>query len=743
MEIYVQEHTSKIEIKSDITGLKGDIELLSNIVSIETLEKSTDFGKGIQYTCKIIPINGILGYTLIKPISEDYILIWALCDDTTLIREIRPLSLNIFEDPNTFCLLAPDGLTSGKDPKQSYLFIAGGKSNSNRVFNTGWISQKKGSGIVFSSPQGNHLKIEFLLEYGVPTHLRESEVLVVQLGVEISQILGNYANLIKNYYKISLPPVIKGGYCTWYASYHPGAADEVSLAKLAKFAHNRNLTKYGFEVIQIDDMWQSGPSRRHSWKKPPETLKKRTKADSGPWSDFSTHRRFGFYPHGMKKIANKLKNLSIKPGIWLMPFAWDPLSKSLKNNHDWFVKRKDGKIYQVFWAGWCLDMSNPSAQEFLKNAIHRITEDWGFEYLKMDGLWSGMATKIRYPDSKYGPDDIGDAVFYDKSMTNIEIYRKGLEIVRESAKKGTFLLGCNVAQNFRTLGASMGLLDAMRIGRDIGANWNAVIPCIEMSSRLYFLNGQVWYNDPDCLMLRNPLTIEQAQSWASWIVLTGQLNIVSEWLPRLSQERLDVFLRSIPNTGLVARPLDILENDPARIWHLLKPETQRTNRRDIVGLFNVKEDQSISINLQLKDLKIPPSPFNQYIAYDYWKKNYVGPFKDTIKIDLNPTSCTILSILPILEKPQILSTSRHISQGMIDILSEVWDESRKMLRIKSELMKDELYIVNLYVPSLKMKNIKVVTENNVIIREKQEGPQISITLQTNQTCNIEWVIEFE
>jgi hypothetical protein len=218
-----------------------------------------------------------------------------------------------------------------------------------------------------------------------------------------------------------------------------------------------------------------------------------------------------------------------------------------------------------------LDMTNPDTQEFLRAAIKRITFDWGYEYLKLDGLWSGMATKIRYPDPKYGPDDMGDAIFYNKSKTNIEAFREGLTIVRESAKPGTFLLGCNVAQNFRTLGSSMGLLDAMRIGRDVGAKWDAIIPCIEMSSRLYFLHGRVWYNDPDCLMLRKPLTIEQAQAWASWIVMTGNLNIVSEWLPRLPKERMDIFLRSIPNTNLVGRPIDILENDPARIWLLSQP----------------------------------------------------------------------------------------------------------------------------------------------------------------------------
>lgn len=37
-----------------------------------------------------------------------------------------------------------------------------------------------------------------------------------------------------------------------------------------------------------------------------------------------------------------------------------------------------------------------------------------------------------------------------------------------------FILGCNVSQNMRTLGASFGLVDAMRIGPDNGPSWEAL-----------------------------------------------------------------------------------------------------------------------------------------------------------------------------------------------------------------------------------------------------------------------------
>ena len=130
------------------------------------------------------------------------------------------------------------------------------------------------------------------------------------------------------------------------------------------------------------------------------------------------------------------------------------------------------------------------------------------------------------------------------------------------------------------MGGAMGLVDAMRIGPDTGADWGAILPNFHLGTRLYFLHNRVWHNDPDCLMVRAPLTLTQARSFASWIASSGSLNLVSEWLPGLPADRLDCIKRSMPNTGLAARPLDLFENMPARAWHLTD------GKRHVAGLFN-------------------------------------------------------------------------------------------------------------------------------------------------------------
>src|SRR5207248_4757949 len=110
---------------------------------------------------------------------------------------------------------------------------------------------------------------------------------------------------------------------------------------------------------------------------------------------------------------------------------------------------------------------------------------------------------------------------------------------------------------------------------------------------LYFLNGRVWWNDPDCIMLRydenggktkDPLSIENARAWASFVAMSGQLNLVSEALADLPKERLEIYERTLPNSGRSARPVDVFERELPRIWHLTFGEGD--DRHDVVVLYN-------------------------------------------------------------------------------------------------------------------------------------------------------------
>ncbi|MHC4207865.1 MAG: glycoside hydrolase family 36 protein, partial [Planctomycetota bacterium] len=591
---------------------------------------------------------------------------------------------------------------------------------------SGWLTNDRASGVVLSKPAESSVHIEARSEYGnlliEPGENAAGETFAIGYFDDALRGLEEYADIIAKRYKIKLPE-IPSGYCTWYSKPHGGASDEAHMAELAEFC-GQELTKFGFDLLQIDDKWQL--SRR----------------------DFTNYNPNGPYPNGMKPTAGKINEHGMTAGIWFIPTGWDPNRPVFDNHQDWFVHKDDGSIYTVHWAGSCLDMTHPEACEFLHGVIAQMTRDWGYKYIKIDGLWTGMAVKILYPKPDYREDNLGDAVFHNPAKTNIEAYRDGLKLVRKAAGRDVYILGCNIAQNMRTLGASIGLVNGMRIGRDINADFKKIIPCAEMGSRLYFMHNRLWHNDPDCLMLREPLTLDQARAWGSWIGISGQLNIVSEWLPDLPDERLDIIKRSMPNHGLCARPIDLFESTLAQVWHLTDSTGQQ--RKDVIALFNWDDKKSETVRVELENLNLPDERSSTYVGFDYWANKFVSPFSGAIERELRPSSCRIISIRPLGDKPILVSTSRHVSQGIVDVTQESWNSRIKEMRGKSKVVAEDPYELRIYAPfsnaSWQIGSANVSQADNqagVTIESKQDGPEIRVTINSPGNRTVSWKITFK
>jgi hypothetical protein len=447
----------------------------------------------------------------------------------------------------------------------------------------------------------------------------------------------------------------------------------------------------------------------------------------------------------MKPTAEKITGAGLTAGIWFTPFGWDYKRPVFKEHQDWFVHKKDGSIYSVHWGGDCLDMTHPEARAFLDPVIRRITREWGYKYIKIDGLWAGMAVKILYPKPDYRDDNLGDAVFYNPAKTNVEAYRDGLKLVREASGDDVYILGCNIAQNMRTLGGSIGLVDAMRVGSDIGTRWGGILRGARMGTRLYFLHNRVWHNDPDCLMLRDPLTVDQARAWGSWIALSGQLNIASEWLPGLPADKLDIVKRSMPNHGLCGRPLDLFENDPARVWQLTVGTGEQ--RTDIVGLFNWNDKKVSKLRVEFDKLGLPNGEKDVYIVYAYWGDSFIK-FKGAIEASQDPSSCNIIAIRRALKRPVLIGTSRHITQGIVDLIEEKWDERANILSGKSKVVGGDPYEIRICAPTREWQAVRAkVSEGDrraeVTADIKQLGPRIRVTIKSPENREVSWEVAFE
>src|SRR5262249_41294523 len=146
------------------------------------------------------------------------------------------------------------------------------------------------------------LRIEGRSEYGRlrlrPGQTVDGETFALGYFADGRRGLEAFADTIARANSIRFRPT-PSGYCTWYSRPHGRAADAGHLDELSRFAGDQ-LGKFGFQVVQIDDGWQV--SRR----------------------DFTTHNPSGPYPTGMRPTADRIRSLGMTPGIWLIPFGWDP-----------------------------------------------------------------------------------------------------------------------------------------------------------------------------------------------------------------------------------------------------------------------------------------------------------------------------------------------------------------------------------------------------------------------------------
>lgn len=610
-------------------------------------------------------------------------------------------------------LLAPD-----KNPgSYAFLTIADPATRSGAV--GGWITHERGSGVVFSPVKDGEVRMQAQIDYG---RLRikpgaDADIETFALGWFGDARMGmeSYADTIAKVYSIKLPRQ-KAGFCTWYMEKHSGACDEVHLPEVSAVAA-KELKPFGFDFIQIDDRWQDGISK------------------NGPKKNFTTHAPDGPYPSGMKKAADNISSFGLVPGIWFMPFAGNYLDPHFKDHQDWFAKNPEGKPYETAWGGTCLDMTNPAVQEYVSSIVHRISHDWGYRLFKMDGYWTGSATKQVYVNNGYVEDGIGDATFHNPDKTNIEALRDGTKLVRKSAGPDVFLLGCCVSQNMRSFGGTFGLLDAMRVGPDTGGDIGS-----PHGSRLWFLNGRVWWNDPDCVFVRKSLHIDRARLNAAWTAISGQLFYTSDWMPETPAERLDIVKRCIPAHGLPARPVDVFESPTAKIW--LLTDTRQAARRDVVALYNWG-DKDDAISITTDRIGLPMA--DQYVAFDFWANKFIAPFSGKITATLPGNSCRILAVRPVSDTPQLLSTSRHVTQGIVDVTGEKWDAAKAILSATSKVVENDPYELRIILPvgekSWRATDVNVPA--GVKASFKQEGPMLRVTLNSPASREVNWSIRFE
>src|SRR2546430_1020659 len=104
------------------------------------------------------------------------------------------------------------------------------------------------------------------------------------------------------------------------------------------------------------------------------------------------------FPHGHAWLTDQIHAKGFKAGLWLAPFAVAERSGVPAEHPEWLLRDASGPVVcdtRESWGGpiYALDGAHPKVQQWLFDLARRVVRDWGYDYVRIDGLrWATLGT---------------------------------------------------------------------------------------------------------------------------------------------------------------------------------------------------------------------------------------------------------------------------------------------------------------------------------------------------------------
>lgn len=350
---------------------------------------------------------------------------------------------------------------------------------------------------------------------------------------------------------------------------------------------------------------------------------------------------------------------------------------------------------------------------------------------------------------------------YDPYMSAMETYHAAMLPWREAVDK--IVPRMVIRSNMQPVDHSYGFVDILRASEDAdqgyenqgaagleGREFTGLFTetVLGLANR-FFYNGRVFWNDGDGFHIykynapdKKLFTAEQAKVDANFHAFAGSTLLLSEVLnEKYPADRIELLKRISPPTMDVSYPVDLFIRRPAQVWNM--PIERPFGNWSLLAVFNYTKatDKPFTTKLDaVKDLRL--DPVKEYIVYEFWTKKLIGTFKGTFETrPLNPYDCDIYSIVEKLNRPVLISTSRHIRQMAFDIKNVSYDTRKRMLTGVSRAVAGDPYQLRFYVPEGFVVK-KVELTNNLQATFKTDGNLLTVDYNSSTGNDVEWKIFF-
>jgi hypothetical protein len=536
---------------------------------------------------------------------------------------------------------------------------------------------------------------------------------ILETGEMTLELLPHYyrSRYVPNYRLIDRKrcPTAPTGWMSWNV-YFDTAGEKENLDEACIGA--KYLKPFGLDIWSIES-WQDNSSRL-------------------PVSDFynlTLQASPVKFPHGMKWLAEQIRALGFRPGIWTVPFGTGD-SNYYQAHREWFLHDKDGKPMQNWCGRYVLDPSQPEVRKNMEETHRTMAMDWGYEFFKIDGM-SGR-------DAGYS------AHFFERPETHAAFrqpmsdpYSLCVEALRRGIGPDRIFLAC---QGHYT-GPEIAWADAGRLGSDIvSANqpphWENYLSQARATLGQLFTHNLIWYNDPDTLLVGDYASLDMVRLATTVVALPGQLTFFGDKLGQLPPERMRLLQQALPVCDV--HPMDLAP------IHDLRPVWDLKIRRpfaswDVVSIFNWNENAEEK-RLVFSELGLPDD--KEYLLYEFWSRKFLGAHRDHYTIHVAPRANVLLAVHERLDRPQFLSTDRHVTQGGVEWSQSTWNPADNELTCAFKLVENDPLTANIHVPSnykLLKSSVEGASLSNI---SKEENSILTAILKRDSNGEGKLVLKF-
>ncbi|MCX6998045.1 MAG: hypothetical protein NTV49_13415 [Kiritimatiellaeota bacterium] len=531
------------------------------------------------------------------------------------------------------------------------------------------------------------------------------------------------------------------GFCSWWA-YRDGF-NQQALDEIAEVFAAQHLPDFGYRYLQVDACYESG---------------------GGPPQGFLNWN--GKFPGGAEYFVRKTRSAGMEPGVWVFCLFYekDPVVREAVKQHPaWFVREPDGKArrFPNPWTGawwYALDPTNEEALDAMVRPTYRGLSKLGFTYVKIDG--AGDLGDWGYRKST--------GYLKGRETTPGEALRRFYQAARNELGRDVYILTC-----WGVLPEQIGVADGCRLATD---GFRAA-----SFQGFNSWEGVVWRNDPDhCDILPGgkagpgamktfavdgappetiirPCVISMA---GGVLLLSDKAGVYKDARNLEGVKRSSPVLFTVPGQLYDYTPRGpawsfeksfrdycqqwggeatwwLQEIDrPFEHWSVLARfqwgEGTDRDRREMRG--------APAREIEFADLGLEADRAD--LVFEFWTQTFLGKSKGSFTAPAQgpDNGLQVFAIREAREHPWVLSTTRHISQGGVDLLDERWDAGSQTLSGQSAVVVGDPYVLTVHLPAgFQLKTAAVGGEKAELA---QQAETATMRFVPSATKAVEWKMTF-